>query len=105
MRTPDLRKLHFFLAVGALRAGAPDHLQARPAALRRVEHQLVYEVAHHGEAEATLPVGRTRQIRDVEPAARVYDGYLDRSREHPVLDLVVLHRSVADNVGCSLGYG
>src|SRR5215212_1701665 len=86
-------------------ADAPDHLQPRPATLSRVEHQLVDEVADDGEAEPSLPVGDARQVRDVEPATGIYDGYLDGPRPHPVLDLVALDRRVPDDVGRGLRDG
>src|SRR5829696_4917484 len=72
------RAASFFGPRRPLQGGcAPDHLQPRPAALRRVEHQLVDQVADDGEAEPSLPVGHAHQVRDVEPATGIYDGYLD----------------------------
>src|ERR687896_1451942 len=85
--------------IPSLSADAPDHLQPRPSALGRVEHQLVHQVADHSEAEPTMLVRLTREIRNAETAAGIRDAYLDAQRQDPVLDLVAIHRGVPDPVG------
>src|ERR687898_763571 len=94
-----------FLWISSLSADAPDHLQTRPSALGRVEHQLVYQVADHGEAEPAMVVRLAREIRNAETAASVGDAFLDAQWQDPVVDLVGLHRGMADHVGHSLGNG
>src|SRR5918992_1322394 len=88
-----------------LAAGAPDHLQSRPAALGRIEHQFVHQVADHGEAKSTMLTRLTRKIRYTETAAGIRDAYLHARRQDSVLDLVALYRGVADHVGHRLCNG
>src|SRR5215207_1048903 len=94
-----------FTWVSSLSADAPDHLQARPSAPGRVEYQLVYQVADHGEPEPAMVVRLAREIRNAETATGVSDAYLDAQRQDPVLDLVAFHRGMADHVGHGLGNG
>src|SRR5215210_8759101 len=89
--------------IPGLSADAPDHLQPRPSALGGVEHQLIHQVADHSEAEPTMLVRLTRKIRNAETTAGIRDAYLDAQRQDSVLDLVALHRGVADHVGHRLG--
>src|SRR5918996_3217621 len=91
--------------ISTLSADAPDHLQPRPAALGRIEHQLVHQVADHGEAKSTMLPRLTRKIRYTETAAGIRDAYLHARRQDLVLDLVALHRGVADHVGHRLRNG
>src|SRR5829696_6138848 len=98
------RAIHFSWLFG-LSAGPPDHLQSCSPALRRVEHQLVHEVAYNREAKPAVLIRFTREIRHAETAAVIRNAYLDAQRQDLVLDLVALHGSVADHVGYRLGNG